>query len=77
MARRVLVYLAAVAPEAGKSTMDQYSKVPPPPDFILQESRDGFAYLNKEKFSSGFAADTTDADAAFLRDSQVPIAMAA
>lgn len=38
---------------------------------------DGFAYLNGERFKAGFAADTSEADAAFLRDAQVPIAMAA
>ena len=31
--------------------------------------------MNLEKFKIAFAADTSDADAAFLRDSQVPINM--
>jgi pimeloyl-ACP methyl ester carboxylesterase len=72
-----LVYVAAFAPEPGQSTLDQYSEVPPPPNFVPEETADGFAYLNAAKFKAGFAADTSDADAAFLRDSQVPVAMAA
>lgn len=72
-----LVYVAAFAPEPGQSTLDQYSEVPPPPNFIPEETSDGFAYLNAAKFKAGFAADTTDADGAFLRDAQVPVAMAA
>jgi pimeloyl-ACP methyl ester carboxylesterase len=33
--------------------------------------------LNAARFHAGFAGDTNEADAAFLRDAQVPIAMAA
>lgn len=72
-----LVYVAAFAPEIGQSTLDQYSEVPPPPNFVPEEQADGFAFLNADKFKAGFAGDTSDADAAFLRDSQVPIAMEA
>lgn len=72
-----LVYVAAFAPEVGQSTLDQYKEIPPPADFVPEEQPDGFAYLNAAKFRAGFAADTSEADAAFLRDAQVPIAMAA
>ena len=72
-----LVYVAAFAPEIGKSTLDQYAEVAPPPNFVPEETADGFATLNKAKFKAGFAGDTSDAVAAFLRDSQVPVAMAA
>lgn len=71
-----LVYVAAFAPEVGHSTLDQYAEIPPPPDFVPEEQSDGFAYLNAKRFHAGFAADTSEADAAFLRDAQVPIAMA-
>lgn len=70
-----LVYVAAFAPEVGQFTLDQYAEVAPPPNFVPEEQADGFAFLNGDKFKAGFAGDTTDADAAFLRDSQVPIAM--
>lgn len=72
-----LVYVAAFAPEVGQSTLDQYAQIPPPPDFVPEEQPDGFAFLNADRFRAGFAGDTTEADAAFLRDAQVPIAMAA
>ncbi|MFP4537938.1 MAG: alpha/beta fold hydrolase [Dichotomicrobium sp.] len=72
-----LVYVAAFAPEVGQSTLDQYAEIPPPPDFVPEEQPDGFAYLNADRFRAGFAGDTDEADAAFLRDAQVPIAMAA
>jgi pimeloyl-ACP methyl ester carboxylesterase len=69
--------VAAFAPEVGQSTLDQYAEIPPPPNFVPEEQPDGFAYLNSQKFRAGFAGDTSEADAAFLRDAQVPIAMAA
>jgi pimeloyl-ACP methyl ester carboxylesterase len=72
-----LVYVAAFAPEVGQSTLDQYEQVPPPPNFQPDVQPDGFAYLRAETFRAGFAGDTTEADARFLRDSQVPIAMKA
>ncbi|MGK8235012.1 alpha/beta hydrolase [Roseovarius sp. MS2] len=72
-----LVYVAAFAPEVGQSTLDQYSEIPPPPNFVPEEQPDGFAYLNADHFHAGFAGDTDEAEAAFLRDAQVPIAMAA
>jgi pimeloyl-ACP methyl ester carboxylesterase len=72
-----LVYVAAFAPEVGQSTLDQYAQVPPPPNFQPDVQPDGFAYLKSETFRAGFAGDTSDADARFLRDAQVPIAMKA
>lgn len=72
-----LVYVAAFAPDIGESTQDQYTEVPPPPNFVPEVQADGFAYLNADKFQAGFAGDATDADAAFLRDAQVPVAVAA
>lgn len=71
-----LVYVAAFAPEIGQSTLDQYAEIPPPPNFQPDVQPDGFAYLKTDTFIAGFAADAGD-DAAFLRDSQVPIAMRA
>ena len=71
-----LVYVAAFAPDVGQSTLDQYKEIPPPPNFVPEEQPDGFAYLNAERFHAGFAGDLSEADAAFLRDAQVPVAMA-
>jgi pimeloyl-ACP methyl ester carboxylesterase len=72
-----LVYVAAFAPEVGQSTLDQYAEVPPPPNFQPDPQSDGFAFLKDKTFQAGFAGDLSDADAAFLRDSQVPVAMKA
>jgi pimeloyl-ACP methyl ester carboxylesterase len=72
-----LVYVAAFAPGLGQSTLDQYAEVAPPPNFQPDAQPDGFAFLRSETFKAGFADDTSDADAAFMRDSQVPVAMRA
>lgn len=71
-----LVYVSALAPDAGESTGDQFKEIPAPAEFIIEPGADGFGVVNIESFKAGFAGDTTDADAAFLRDSQVPINMA-
>lgn len=70
-----LVYVAALAPDVGESTGDQFASIPAPPSFVIEPQADGFGFVNLEKFKQGFAGDASDADAAFLRDSQVPIAM--
>lgn len=71
-----LVYVSALAPDVGESTGDQFAEIPAPPEFIIETQDDGFGFVNLDNFKVGFAGDTSDADAAFLRDSQVPINMA-
>lgn len=70
-----LVYVSALSPDAGESTGQQYAGYETPPEFVLDVNADGFGYVLPSKFKAGFAADTTDADAAFMRDSQIPINM--
>jgi len=70
-----LVYVSALAPDVGESTGSQFKDIPPPPEFVIEQQTDGFGFVNLEKFKIGFAGDISDADAAFLRDSQVPINM--
>ena len=70
-----LVYVSALAPDVGESTGDQFAEIPAPSEFVIETQADGFGFVNLEKFKLGFAGDTTDADAAFLRDSQIPINM--
>ncbi|WP_132033899.1 alpha/beta fold hydrolase [Aquabacter spiritensis] len=70
-----LVYVSALSPDAGETTAQQYEGFVTPPEFVLESHDDGFGFVKPENFKSGFAADATDADAAFMRDSQVPIAM--
>jgi pimeloyl-ACP methyl ester carboxylesterase len=69
-----LVYVSALSPDVGETTSEQYTGFSAP-DFVLDVGADGFGFVNKEKFKIGFAGDASDADVAFLRDSQVPINM--
>jgi pimeloyl-ACP methyl ester carboxylesterase len=70
-----LVYVSALSPDAGETTAQQYEGFTSPPEFQLETSADGFGFVKPEAFEAGFAADASDSDAAFMRDSQVPIAM--
>lgn len=72
-----LVYVSALSPDVGESTAQQYAGFVTPPEFVIDKQADGFGLLDPGKFKAAFAADTSDADAAFLRDSQVPIKLAA
>lgn len=70
-----LVYVSALAPDAGETTAQQYEGFPAATEFVIDTHGDGFGFVSLERFKAGFAADATDRDAAFLRDSQVPINM--
>ena len=68
-----LVYIAAFAPDAGKSVQSLIANPPPgapvPP---ILPPQDGFLFLDREKFAASFAADVDADTAAFMADSQVP-----
>jgi pimeloyl-ACP methyl ester carboxylesterase len=68
-----LVYVSALSPDAGETTAQQYEGYTTPPEFAIEPTADGFGVLKAGTFKAGFAADTTDEDAAFLENSQVPI----
>lgn len=70
-----LVYVSALAPDAGETTAQQYEGFAATPDFVIDIAEDGFGSLDPDSFKAGFAADASDTDAAFLRDAQVPINM--
>jgi pimeloyl-ACP methyl ester carboxylesterase len=72
-----LVYVAALAPDAGETTAQQYQGFAPTPEFVIDAHPDGFGFVNLQRFKAGFAHDASDEDASFLRDSQVPINLAA
>jgi len=74
---RGLVYVCALSPDAGETTAQQYDGFTTPPEFVIDVAGDGFGFIRAETIAAGFAADASAADAAFLRDSQVPIAMSA
>jgi pimeloyl-ACP methyl ester carboxylesterase len=67
-----LVYVSALSPDAGETTSEQYAGFSAP-DFVIDTQADGYGFVSLEKFKIGFAGDASDADAAFLRDSQVRI----
>ncbi|MER5525348.1 alpha/beta hydrolase [Streptomyces sp. NPDC002677] len=68
-----LVYIAAFAPDKGESVntlvSDPAPGAPVPP---ILPPREGFLFLDREKFAASFAADVPEAQAAFMADSQVP-----
>jgi len=72
-----LVYVSALSPDAGETTAQQYVGFTTPPEFVIDAHGDGFGFIKPSLFKAGFAADASDADAAFLRDSQVPILLSA
>lgn len=73
-----LVYITAFAPDKGES-VETLIKNPPagaPVPPILPPIN-GYLFLDKAKFRASFAADVSEAKAAFLADSQVPWGVAA
>ena len=68
-----LVYISAFAPDAGESVNTLIAD--PPPDAPVPPilpPRDGFLFLDRNKFHDSFAADVPEDLAAFWADSQVP-----
>jgi pimeloyl-ACP methyl ester carboxylesterase len=68
-----LVYVTAFAPDKDESVNSLISGFPqdgPQPPIL--PPRDGFLFLDRDKFHASFAGDLSAADAAFLADSQVP-----
>ena len=70
-----LVYVSALSPDAGETTAQQYEGFTSPPEFVLDIGEDGYGFVAPDSFQAGFAHDASEADAAFMRDSQVPINM--
>lgn len=71
-----LVYVAALIPDSGQTSGQQYEGFAATPDFVIDIGEDGFGFLDRDAFTKGFAADASDAEAAFMRDAQVPVNMA-
>lgn len=71
-----LVYIAAFAPDKDESVntliADPQPGAPVPP---ILPPREGFLFLDREKFAASFAADLPTHEARFLADSQVPWGM--
>lgn len=68
-----VVYIAAFAPDKGESVNTLIADPPPgapvPP---ILPPRDGYLFLDRDKFGASFAGDLPPAQAEFMADSQVP-----
>jgi len=68
-----LVYITAFAPDNGESVNSLIANPPPgapvPP---ILPPRNGFLFLDKDKFPASFAGDVAPDTAKFMADSQVP-----
>jgi pimeloyl-ACP methyl ester carboxylesterase len=68
-----LVYIAAFAPDQGESVNTLIAGFPadgPQPPIL--PPKDGFLFLDRDKFPASFAGDLPADQAAFMADSQVP-----
>jgi pimeloyl-ACP methyl ester carboxylesterase len=73
-----LVYICAFAPDQGESVGTLIAGFPadgPQPPIL--PPRDGFLFLDRDKFHASFAADLPADQAAFMADAQVPWNVAA
>jgi pimeloyl-ACP methyl ester carboxylesterase len=68
-----LVYVCAFMPDAGESVNTLIAGFPPEgPQPPILPPRDGFLFLDRDKFPASFAGDLPADLAAFMADSQVP-----
>lgn len=66
-----LVYVAAVQPDNGESTVQWLQTAPPAPENgVLAPDEKGIVYYDEAKYHAGFAADISKSDAAFMYASQ-------
>jgi pimeloyl-ACP methyl ester carboxylesterase len=73
-----LVYIAAFVPDKGESVNTLIADPPPgAPVRPILPPRDGFLFLDREKFAASFAGDLPAEQAAFMADSQVPCGVGA
>ena len=67
------MYIAAFALDKGESVNTLMAD--PPPDAPVPPilpPKDGFLFLDRDKFAASFAGDMPDEESAFMADSQVP-----
>jgi pimeloyl-ACP methyl ester carboxylesterase len=68
---KVLVYVAALQPDAGESTGELAGRMPSASNDI-KNTKDGYLYLDPSKFAANFP-DLPKAQAEFMAASQVPV----
>jgi pimeloyl-ACP methyl ester carboxylesterase len=71
---KALVYVSALQPDAGESPLELLQSKPPASQ-TAAFTADGYAYLPSSAFHEDFAADLSKADADFMADSQMFVAV--
>jgi pimeloyl-ACP methyl ester carboxylesterase len=75
---RALVYVAALQPDVGETTSQLAASMPGEvPSSDLKPTKDGFIFVDPNKFAADIATDLPPAQAEFMSNSQMPVAAAA
>jgi pimeloyl-ACP methyl ester carboxylesterase len=75
---RALVYVAALQPDVGETTNQLAASMPGAvPSSDLKPARDGFIFVDSTKFAADVAADLPPAQAKYMANAQMPVAVAA
>jgi len=73
---KTLVYIAAIAPDAGETVGDLFHRMPPHPSAPrLQPDADGFLWLTADAFRDAVAPDASASEIALMATTQKPIAL--
>jgi pimeloyl-ACP methyl ester carboxylesterase len=71
---KALVYVSALQPDVGESPFELL-QAQPAASLAVKFTADGYAYLDPSHFQEDFAADLSKADADFMADSQMFVAV--
>ncbi|MGZ6235598.1 MAG: alpha/beta fold hydrolase [Vulcanimicrobiaceae bacterium] len=75
---RALVYVAALQPDVGETTNQLAASIPGEvPRSDLKLTKDGFIFIDPNKYAADVATDLPPAQAEFMANSQMPVAAAA
>jgi pimeloyl-ACP methyl ester carboxylesterase len=73
---KALVYVAALQPDVGETSAEVAPPMKPASD-DLNQTKDGFVFVNPAQFAADVGADLPKATAEFMAHSQMPVAGAA
>jgi pimeloyl-ACP methyl ester carboxylesterase len=75
---RALVYVAALQPDVGESTSQLAASMPGDvPSSDLKPTKDGFIFVDPDKFAADVGTDLPPAQAEYMANAQMPVAAAA
>jgi pimeloyl-ACP methyl ester carboxylesterase len=75
---RAMVYVAALQPDVGETTNQLASSIPGEiPSSDVKPTKDGFLFVDPDRFAADVATDLPPALADYLANSQMPVAAAA